>query len=158
MGGERVQNIPEAAQARAVSRHSLSYILCSISEMLRAYDFDTMDLLIIHAILNTNVVNIMRDPDLDKRYAGLGDVEPDSEKRGVSRAALARFLNIPVETVRRRVASLIKKGVVEATREGLIITEKNQYKFGNNQDLQVTNVQLVKKLMRDLERAGLDLR
>ena len=153
-----MQDIPEAALARAISRHTLSYILCSISEMLRAYDFDTMDLLIIHTILNTNVVNIMRDPELDRRYAGLEDVEPDNTKRGVSRAALARFLSIPVETVRRRVIRLVEKGVVEQTAQGLIITEKNQYRFGNNQDLQVTNVQLVKKLMRDLERAGVDLR
>ena len=153
-----MQDIPEAAQARAISRHTLSYILCSISEMLRAYDFDTMDLLIIHTILNTNVVNIMRDPELDRRYAGLEDVEPDDTKRGVSRAALARFLSVPVETIRRRVASLIEKGVVDQTPDGLIITEKNQYRFGNNQDLQITNVQLVKKLMRDLDRAGVDLR
>jgi hypothetical protein len=33
---------------RAISRHTLSYILCSISELLRHYDFDPLDLLIIH--------------------------------------------------------------------------------------------------------------
>ena len=148
----------EADLARALSRHTLSYILCAISEMANAYDFDTMDLLLIHTILNTNVVAIMRDPKLDKRYAGLEDVEPDTEKRGVSRAALGRFLNIPVETVRRRVASLIERGVLESTAEGLIVTEKNQFKFGNNQKLQITNVQLVKKLLKDLDRAGIDLR
>jgi hypothetical protein len=151
-------DIPQSALARTISRHSLSYILCSISEMLRAYhDFSTMDLLIIHTILNTNVVNFMRDPDLDRKYAGLHDVEPDAFKRGVSRAALSRFLSIPIETVRRRVTKLIEQGVVEQTDDGLIITEKNQYRFGNNTELQATNISLVRKLVRDLDQAGVDL-
>lgn len=38
---------------RTVSRLTLAYMLFSISEMFRNYDeFDPMDLLIVHAILN----------------------------------------------------------------------------------------------------------
>jgi hypothetical protein len=37
---------------RTISRHSLAYMLCAASEMFRHYDFDTMDIIIIHAVLN----------------------------------------------------------------------------------------------------------
>ena len=41
---------------RTVSRHSLAYMLCAASEMFRRYDFDPLDLIIIHAVLNANVL------------------------------------------------------------------------------------------------------
>jgi hypothetical protein len=48
---------------RTLSRHTLAYMLCSISELFRHYkDFDPLDLLIIHAILNANVIVVMRGP------------------------------------------------------------------------------------------------
>ena len=64
-------------RTRMVSRHSLAYILCAISELFRHYDFDPLDLLIIHAVLNGNVINVMRDEALDRQFAGLDAVEPD---------------------------------------------------------------------------------
>ena len=39
-----------------VSRHPLAYMLCAASEMFRRYDFDPLDLIIIHALLNANVL------------------------------------------------------------------------------------------------------
>jgi RIO-like serine/threonine protein kinase len=144
-------------QIRSVSRHSLAYILCAISEMLRHYDFDPVDLLIIHAVLNTNVLNVMKNPELDQRFASVKAVEPDEIKQGVSRAALARFLALPIETVRRRADRLKKMGVLRETAGGLIVTEANQFKFGNNHELQRTNMLLVRKLLRDLSEAGIEL-
>jgi hypothetical protein len=49
---------------RTVSRHSLAYMLCAASEMFRHYDFDPLDLMIIHAVLNANVLKIMKNPEL----------------------------------------------------------------------------------------------
>jgi DNA-binding IclR family transcriptional regulator len=108
-------------------------------------------------VLNANVVDIMRDEDLDRRLASIHAVEPDEMKRGVSRAALSRFLNLPLETVRRRVNLLKKKGIVAEVEEGLIISERNAFKFGNNHHLQTVNMHLVRKLLRDLKRAGLKM-
>jgi hypothetical protein len=142
---------------RTVSRHSLAYMLCAASEMFRHYDFDHMDLLIIHAILNANVLNIMKDPELDRRFGSVGTVEPDEIKQGVSRAALSRFLALPVETVRRRADRLKKEGILRETDQGLIVTEANQFKFGNNHVLQKTNILLVRKFLRDLMEAGVEV-
>jgi hypothetical protein len=77
---------------RAVSRHTLAYILCSISELFRHYDFDPLDLLIIHAVLNSNVMTVMKDANLDEKFGSLEAVEPDEIKQGISRAALSRRL------------------------------------------------------------------
>jgi hypothetical protein len=142
---------------RTVSRHSLAYMLCAASEMFRHYDFDPMDLIIIHAVLNANVLNIMKDPELDRRLGSVQAVEPDEIKQGVSRAALSRFLGIPIETVRRRADRLKKEGVLRETEHGLIVTEANQFKFGNNHELQKTNILLVRKFLRDLMEAGVEV-
>ena len=142
---------------RTISRHSLAYMLCAASEMFRHYDFDPMDLILIHAVLNANVLNIMKDPELDRRLGSVETVEPDEIKLGVSRAALSRFLGIPIETVRRRADRLKKEGVLRETEQGLIVTEENQYKFGNNHELQKTNILLVRKFLRDLTEAGIEV-
>lgn len=65
---------------RAVSRHTLSYILCAISELFRHYDFDPLDLLIIHAVLKANVIAIMKDSHFDRKFGGIDSVEPDEMK------------------------------------------------------------------------------
>jgi hypothetical protein len=142
---------------RTISRHSLAYLLCAASEMFRHYDFDPLDLLIIHAVLNANVLNIMKDPELDRRFGSVQTVEPDEIKQGVSRAGLSRFLALPVETVRRRADRLKKKGILKDTDQGLIVTEANQFKFGNNHELQKTNILLVRKFLRGLTDAGIEL-
>lgn len=132
-------------------------MLFSISEMFRNYDeFDPMDLLIVHAILNANVINVMNDPSLDEEFSSIHTVEPDTIKQGVSRAALSRFLSLPLETVRRRVAGLKRRKILAETKAGLIVTEQNAFKFGNNHELQKTNMLLLTKLLRDLKRAGIN--
>jgi hypothetical protein len=142
---------------RTMSRHTLSYMLCSISELFRHYaDFDPLDLLIVHAILNANVVNVMKDLELDRQFGSIHAVEPDEIKQGISRASLARFLNLPIETIRRRVARLKARSILSEEKDGLIVSEQNKFKFGNNHDLQKTNVLLLRKLLRDLKRAGIN--
>jgi hypothetical protein len=140
---------------RAISRHSLAYLLCSISELFRHYDFDPLDLLIIHAILNANVLNVMKDPELDKKFSSVHAVEPDDIKQGISRVALSSFLNLPIETVRRRVNRLKRRNILSENKGGLIVTERNRFKFGNNHELQKINVVLVRKFLRDLRQAGI---
>jgi hypothetical protein len=152
-----MEDTPSSDLTRTLSRHTLAYILCSISELFRHYDFDPLDLLIIHTVMNTNVLTVMKDPELDRRFGSVHTVEPDDLKQGVSRAALSRFLRLPFETVRRRVDRLKKEGILRELEHGLIVSEGNMYKFGNNHELQKTNVILFRKLLRDLAQAGIEL-
>jgi len=103
--------------------------------------------------MTSNVVDIVRDRNLDKEYASISAVEPDHLKREISRTAIARFLNMPRETVRRRVQYLIDEGIVVQKRNGIIITEANAFKFGNNPRLQKVNVMLFRRLIKDLQNA-----
>ncbi len=158
MAGKSKDSKTSTDRARTVSRHSLAYMLCAISEMFRFYDdFDPLDLLIVHAVLNANVIPVMKDPELDRRFGSVEAVEPDAIKQGVSRAALSRFLAMPIETVRRRANGLKKKGILRDTDDGLIVTEVNQFKFGNNHVLQKTNILLVRKFLRDLTESDIDV-
>jgi hypothetical protein len=141
---------------RTISRHSLAYMLCSISELFRHYnEFDPLDLLIVHAILNANVINVMKNLELDTKFGSINAVEPDDIKQGVSRAALSRFLSLPIETIRRRADRLKKRDILSESKDGLIVSQKNAFNFGNNHKLQSTNVLLMRKLLRDLRRAGI---
>src|ERR1700688_2813456 len=142
---------------RNVSRHSLAYFLCAPSEMFRHYDFEPLDLMIIHAVLNANVLNVMKNPELDRRLSSIEAVEQNEIKQGVSRAALSLFFGMPIETVRRRADRLKKESIFRETDQGLIVTEANQFKFGNNHELQKTNMLLVRKFLRDLTEAGVEL-
>jgi DNA-binding Lrp family transcriptional regulator len=69
---------------------------------------------------------------------------------------LARFLSLPLETVRRRVDRLKELKVLSEEKHGLIVSQSNQFKFGNNHELQVINILLVKKLLTDLRRVGVN--
>jgi|ERR1700685_1697200 hypothetical protein len=97
----------------------------------------------------------MKDPELDQKFGSINALEPDDIKQAVSRAALSRFLSLPIETIRRRADRLKKRGILSEGKGGLIVSEKNRFKFGNNHELQTTNVVLMRKLFRDLKRAGI---
>ena len=71
MAGKSKDDKNAVDRIRSISRHSLAYMLCAMSEMLRFYDFDLIDLLIIHAVLNANVIPVMKDPDLDRRFGSV---------------------------------------------------------------------------------------
>ena len=49
---------------------------------------------------------------------------------------------------------IVAKGILAEEKSGLIVSQKNLFRFGNNHHLQNTNIVLVRKLLRDLRRAG----
>jgi UDP-N-acetylmuramyl tripeptide synthase len=61
-----------------------------------------------------------------------------------------------IETAKPSAASLRANNLRE-TEHGLIVTEANQFKFGNNHELQKTNILLVRKFLRDMMEAGIEL-
>jgi hypothetical protein len=97
----------------------------------------------------------MRNLELDKKFGSIHSIEPDEIKQGISGAALSRFLNLPIETIRRRVDRLKKRNILSERKDGLIVSQKNGPKFADNHELQNMNVVLVRKLLRDLRRAGI---
>jgi DNA-binding Lrp family transcriptional regulator len=103
-----------------IGRASLTFLLDLIA-MGRAGGADIVDPLIITLVLDVNVSAISQDPELQRRYACVGDIPPDDLRRPISISATAASLRLPYETVRRRIAKLAKRGLCEVTREGVMI-------------------------------------
>jgi hypothetical protein len=76
---------------------------------------------------------------------------------GISRNAISRLLNVPLETVRRRVAGLIDEGVLVEQADGLVFSQTNPLGIGNNPELYAFNIELLRQLFRHLKAAGIDL-
>jgi hypothetical protein len=51
----------------------------------------------------------------------------------------------------------LRANKLRETEHGLIVTEANQFKLGNNHELQKTNILLVRKFLRDMMEAGIEL-
>jgi hypothetical protein len=120
---------------RLIGRLSLSYMVAIIGEVLRTRPVDFMDVLIVTAIFTAN-----------------GDA-----KRGVSRNAVHRMLNIPLETVRRRINALIKRKALVEQEDGLVFAYGNDLGLGNNAALDELNIQQLRLLFRALNENGIEL-
>lgn len=88
---------------------------------LGGFGRDVIDGLLLCAIAQTNVAQVSRSPELQRRYATLDQPPPEDLRRPVSISALANSLRIPFETVRRRIAALVELGVVKALPKGVIV-------------------------------------
>jgi hypothetical protein len=130
--------MPEDIDYRLIGRLSIGYIMALVSEVLRTLTVDFVDLLIVTAIANAN------------NSGG-------TEKRGISRNAVSRLLNIPLETVRRRVIGLMEKQVLVEQRDGLVFTSGNALGLGGNAAIDTLNLQLLRQLFRSLKANGIKL-
>lgn len=103
-----------------IGRASLGFTLDLIA-MGRAGGADILDPLILTLVLDVNVSGISQDPELQRRYAGIGDAPPDDIRRPVSISAVAASLRLPYETVRRRILRLAERDLCEITRDGVMV-------------------------------------
>jgi hypothetical protein len=79
------------------------------------------------------------------------------ERLGISRNAVSRALNIPLETVRRRIGVLLEKKVLREQFDGLVFATENPFGIGGNPKLQATNVTLLRQFFQNLKAAGVKL-
>ena len=102
-------------------------------------------------IIRMNVQHITTDPERSRGHAAFDTIPTDRDRRPVTLRALARAEQQPYPTVRRRVAAMVARGVVEETAGGLIVPARvlgNEAMSRSN----VLNVQRVAKLFADLKR------
>jgi hypothetical protein len=118
-----------------VSRLSVAYLLAIITEVMRARQADPMDILISAAVFNGN----------------------GEARRGVSRNAVHKMLNIPLETVRRRVKALIERKALFEREDGLVFSCSDALDQGQYSPLLALNLQLLRQFFRDLKARGIEL-
>lgn len=129
---------------RLIGRLSIAYVMALVTEVLRNSHLDLLDLLIVTSVTEANQKPLP------------GGAEPGSA-RGISRNAVSRRLNVPLETVRRRVSKLIEQNVLSEQPDGLVFSNTNQAGLGANAGLDALNYKLLKQLFRDLKAKGVPL-
>ncbi len=122
-------------------------MMAVVGEVLRATSLDILDIVIVTAISDVNT-----QPKPVPTRAGRA---PLSAVPGISRNAISRAMNIPLETVRRRVAALLDKGVLYEQSDGLVFAQNNTLGIGNNGALLAFNLEKLRELFRALKDAGI---
>ena len=147
--------MPEADDARLAGTLSIAYMMAIAGKVLRTFPLDFLDLLLVTTIANSNVAK-PAEPAPKKRRTGRG-APPAPEKTGISRNAVSRALNVPLETVRRRIAALVDKKVLREQADGLVFSADNPIGLGNNADLAAFNMEMLRILFRSLKANGIKL-
>lgn len=112
---------PSNSSLRVAARLAVGFALDLVK--LGGFGRDVIDGLLLVAISQANVALITRDPELQRTFATLDHPPPDDLRRPVSVNAIASSLHLPFETTRRRVAALVKAGVLQSTTRGVILPQ-----------------------------------
>lgn len=111
-GGER-QNAP-------LMRRLAAGLLLDLIAIGRG-DVDMVDTLLASAIIQANVQEIVRRADLQVSFAAETEMPPDEMRRPVTMNAVASSLNLPFETVRRRINRMVADGFCRIVEGGVIV-------------------------------------
>lgn len=103
-----------------VERLILTFSLRALETLTELYG-DVTAGTIAAAITAANVRRVTRDPQLAQFYSSEGMPPPDSLRVPITLRSLAREIDLPFETVRRRVHALIAAGIVVQKGEGVIV-------------------------------------
>jgi hypothetical protein len=143
---------------KIISRAAIRFLLNLLGDAAQVpaqLKLDPIDYIIAIAVGAANVSHIDNDPALSRQYAGA--IEPDNMRRGISRAAVSRATNLPLETVRRRINHLIEIGVLMEREDGIILSSTNSHRVGVRRDLMHRHAQLVDRMVRDIRARGVNL-
>ncbi|PZQ65534.1 MAG: hypothetical protein DI570_01310 [Phenylobacterium zucineum] len=80
-----------------------------------------LDALIVMAVNQANIALLTRDTDARYAYGGLSAPAPDESRRPVSIHAIAMSMQLPFETVRRRIHQLEEIGACRQEARGVIV-------------------------------------
>ena len=104
---------------RVLSRLTGAFLLDTVQIARGASD--PLDTLLASAIIQANVADIQRHADVLVAFAESDAPPPDSLRRPVSINAVAASLNLPFETVRRRIGAMARDGFVRFVDGGVIV-------------------------------------
>lgn len=124
-------------------------VLTCVSKM---YEGDPVTGLVSLAIIYANNAHLDRHMNRPPRYAAVATPPPMGERRPVSVMAVARMLEIPVETARRHVKRLLDKGYFVRVKGGIVVTQM-PINEQHAEDLREVYV-LLRRFGRQLEWAG----
>jgi DNA-binding Lrp family transcriptional regulator len=126
-----------------------------VLEMAAPVHGSLLDALVCTAIMTANADLLTHDAELAWKYGGAETPPPDELRRPVTIAALARRLNLPHESVRRRVNHFVALGWVKRVTGGYL------YRIDRMQHAEVLDSGLVTsqrflQLLQTLRQLGLN--
>jgi DNA-binding IclR family transcriptional regulator len=110
----------EALPAGVVERLLLAYCLRVLETLTELYG-DVTAGTIAAAITAANVRRVTEDPQLSRLYSSEDMPPPDTVREPISLRALSRAIDLPFETIRRRVHALIGAGIVVRSGDGVMV-------------------------------------
>ncbi len=117
-----------------VERLVLAFSLRALETLTALYG-DVTAGTIVAAITAINVRRVTQDPRLSQLYSGEDAPPPDDLREPVSLRALARAIDLPFETVRRRVAALVSQELVAWKDGGVFVPARvmlGEHHIANN--------------------------
>jgi hypothetical protein len=107
--------------SRIFAYFTAEFMLRAAASIAVAFDNDFESAILFLSVTTQNSQNVMLKRDTRQRYASLATpIDPDL-MTPVSRSALSRSTGLPRETVRRKVAKMIERGLMVDTPRGLIV-------------------------------------
>lgn len=112
---------PPADIRRHVIRLGGDYFLNTVGAVTEAIDQDLIPSMLFLAIARDNTRNLTATDQGSTEHGALDEIPPDALRTPVSVYVVAREMSVPYETARRYVAKLIKAGLCERVRDGIIV-------------------------------------
>lgn len=142
----KVERLPTAIAARL----ALDFMLRSL-ETARQMHGDILNSAIIGGIITANIRDLMADAGFARRYADHDVPPPDHLRRPIPLRQLAREIDAPFVTVRRRVEAMRAAGDIVVLPAGLIVPAATlaRLRYQENNAIIVRNV---RQMLRDVMR------
>lgn len=107
--------------SRIFAYFTAEFMLRAAGSIAVAFDHDYESAILFLSVTTQNSQNVMLKRDTRLRFASLSTPIDAELMTPVSRSALARSTGLPRETVRRKIARMIERGLIADTPRGLIV-------------------------------------
>lgn len=120
-GAGEPPSVLDGPNSRLYAYFIAEFMLRSAATIAPAFEHDYESVIIFLAMTTQNSQAMMLNQKWRKQYASFREPIPLELMRPVSRKSLARSTGLPRETVRRKVARLVERGLVVEANGGLIV-------------------------------------
>ncbi len=116
--------LADPSMGRLINAFTVEFVVRYMRDAAQLFANDYESAIIFLAVLEANGRQNIRTAWFREQYADVRNSLPAELARPVSRQAVAQSLGISRETVRRKIAALVRKGLLESVPRGGVITTR----------------------------------
>ncbi len=141
-----------------IRHHFATLVLDFISAATEIFpDIDLLDFFIVLAVSSAGRRRLSSDMALLYRVAFESPAGYAAEQQPVSRSTISRFLNLPLETTRRRVEMLVERNIFGERPSGVVMGDVELALGGNFEKMRRLNGDLLARLHNRLAAEKIEL-